>query len=390
MRQCLRFFLCCGVLLLTGFAALGQSDQNLALNAPDQVAWTLFIQANTRAGGSNSTFETWASDTSTFTPNPVFPAAPVPPSLRQPILPVVALQSAQAAGRLLPALPPGASQGAMEESRRNKSAFDFIVQNNLFKVSGLQAAFGKTLAFPVDAIEIKANWVPVSNIPAFTNNQVTVAQVPQLYHVNADSSGAQYALVAMHVISKLVPNWTWATFEHKFNPGRCDILGCKDSFGAQTAFVPPNGTNQGYPDCTKTPALTAMLASADIDPVYANYCLKGSQTDLVDSNGLDIRLGNSVTESGFVDTASCMTCHSRAAFDQTGMATSGAGFLGGGVGPLGPTLPEWYFSGGQPPVFQGQPGLSRIATSADFVWSIPFCAYDDTQTPPAGSSCAGK
>jgi hypothetical protein len=389
MRLCLRFLLGCGVLLLTGFAAAAQSNQNPALNAPDQVAWTLFIQANTRAGGSNSTFETWASDTGTFAPNPVFPAAPTPPSLRQPILPVIARQSAQAAGKLVPALPPGAAQGAMEESRRNKSAFDFIVQNNLFKVSGLQAAFGKTLVFPGDAIEIKANWMPVGNIPAFTNNQVTLAQVPQLYHVNADSSGAQYALVAMHVISKLVPNWTWATFEHRLNPGRCDILGCKDSFGAQTALVPPNGTNQGYPDCTKTPALTAMLASADIDPVYTNYCLKGSQTDPVDSNGLDVRLGNSVTENGFVDTASCMTCHSRANFDQTGMATSGAGFLGG-VGPLGPILPEWYWSGGQPPVFQGQPGLSRIATSADFVWSIPFCAYDDTQNPPAGSSCAGK
>jgi hypothetical protein len=389
MRLCLRFLLCCGVLLLTGFTAAAQSNQNPALNAPDQVAWTLFIQANTRAGGSNSTFETWASDTGTFAPNPVFPAAPTPPSLRQPILPVIARQSAQAAGKLVPALPPGAAQGAMEESRRNKSAFDFIVQNNLFKVSGLQAAFGKTLVFPGDAIEIKANWMPVGNIPAFTNNQVTLAQVPQLYHVNADSSGAQYALVAMHVISKLVPNWTWATFEHRLNPGRCDILGCKDSFGAQTAFVPPNGTNRGYPDCTKTPALTAMLASADIDPVYTNYCLKGSQTDPVDSNGLDVRLGNSVTENGFVDTASCMTCHSRANFDQTGMATSGAGFLGG-VGPLGPILPEWYWSGGQPPVFQGQPGLSRIATSADFVWSIPFCAYDDTQNPPAGSSCAGK
>jgi hypothetical protein len=390
MRLCLRFFLCCGVLLPTGFTASAQSNQNPALNAPDQVAWTLFIQANSRAGGSNSTFETWASDTSTFAPNPVFPAAPTPPSLRQPILPVVARQNAQAAGRLVPALPPGAARGAMEESRRNKAAFDFIVQNNLYKVSGLQAAFGKTLVFPVDAIEIKANWMPVGDIPAFTNNQVTLAQVPQLYHVNADRSGAQYALVAMHVISKLVPNWTWATFEHRLNPGRCDILGCKDSFGAQTAFVPPNGSNQIYPDCVKTPALTAMLASQDIDPVYTNYCLKGSQTDLVDSNGLDVRLGNSVTENGFVDSASCMTCHSRAVFDQSGAATSGGGFLPSGPGPLGPILPEWFWSGGQPPVFEGQPGLSRLATAADFVWSIPFCAYDDTQNPPTATGCAGK
>ena len=395
MRLCLRFFLCCCALLLAAGTAFAQPTQNPALNAPDQIAWTLFIQANNRAGGTNSTFETWASDTATFTLNPgPFLAAPTPPSLRQPILPVIARQGAQAAGILVPALPPGASQGQMEETRRNKSAYDFIVQNNLFKVTGLQAAFGKPLVFPVDAIEIKANWVPVSNIPMFTNNRVTIAQVPQLYHVNTDSSGTPYALVAMHVISKLVPNWTWATFEHKFNPNRCDILGCKDSFGAQTAFVPPNGTGQGYPDCSKTPALTAMLNSANIDPVYANYCLKASQVDFIDNQGLDVRVGNSVTEDTFVATASCMTCHSRANFDQTGAATSQAGFLSfgpnGPVGPLGPILPEWYFSGGQPPVFVGQPGLTRTATSADFVWSIPFCAIDDTQNPPGGSNCAGK
>src|SRR5262249_18831288 len=151
--------------------------------------------------------------------------------------------------------------------------------NNLYKVSGLRAAFGKTLSFPVDSIEVKANWVQVSNIPAFTNNRVTVAQVPQLYHVNRGNDGNDYALVAMHVISKLVPNWTWATFEHQFNPKRCDIIGCRDAFGAQQAVVQSNPSPQGYPPCAKTPALTAMLGAANIDPVYNNYCLKGSQVD---------------------------------------------------------------------------------------------------------------
>ena len=126
-------------------------------------------------------------------------------------------------------------QGVLEETRRNRASFDFIVQNNLFKLSGLIAAFGKTISFPIDAIEIKANWVAVSGIPDFTHNRVTVAEVPQLYHVST-ANDVQYALVAMHVISKLVPNWTWATFEHRFNPARCDVIGCKDMFGAQTAM----------------------------------------------------------------------------------------------------------------------------------------------------------
>ncbi|MGY3533430.1 hypothetical protein [Bradyrhizobium sp. USDA 4452] len=395
MRRSIDTLLVCGLLVLLGLPAAAQSPPNPAMSAPDQVAWQLFIQANTRAGGSNSTFETWASDTDLFQPNPQFPAAATPPSLRPPILPQVAREGVQQSGGLLPALPPGAAQGQMEETRHNKPTFDFIVQNNLYKRSGVKAAFGKQLSFPVDSIEVKGNWMPVSDIPQFTNNKVTVAQVPQLYHVNS-AAGVQYALVSMHVISKQVPNWTWATFEHRFNPGRCDIIGCRDNFGVQTAFVPSNRiAGQGYPDCVKTAALTAMLSSADIDPVYNNYCLKGSQADFVDNVGLDIRVGNSVTEDGFVATSSCITCHGRAAFKADGTPASQAGFLSfgpnGPVAPLGPLLPEWYWKfSGQPPIFEGKPGLTRIATAADFVWSIPFCAYDDTQTPVQPTPCSGK
>jgi len=297
---------------------------------------------------------------------------------------------------LLPAIPPDPTLQNGEETRRNRAAFDFIVQNNFYKISGLKAAFVKTLSFPIDAIEVKANWVAVDQIPAFTNNQVTVAQVPQLYHVNADKDGKKYALVSIHVISKQVPNWTWATFEHRFNPGRCDIVGCRDSFGAQTAVVPPLPTRgRTYPDCTKSPALSGLLARTDIEPLYVNYCLKGSQADFVDNTGLDIRLGNSVTEDGFVASSSCMTCHGRAAFDRTGQPTSPAGFVNVNVrppiGPLGPLLPTWYYSfTGQPPIFEGMPGLTRTGTSADFVWSIPFCAIDDTQNPPPPTGCTGK
>ena len=384
------------LLVVAAVPAAAQSVPNPAMTAPDQVAWQLFIQANTRAGGSNSTFETWASDSDLFKVNPQFPATATPPLLRRPVLPQVARQGVQEAGGLLPALPPGVAQGVMEETRHNKATFDFIVQNNLYRISGLKAAFGKNLSFPLDSVEVKANWIPATDIPGFTHNQVNLAQVPQLYHVNS-ANGVQYALVSMHVISKLVPNWTWATFEHRFNPGRCDIIGCRDNFGAQTPFVPSNpAATQGYPDCVKTPALSAMLSSADIDPVYKNYCLKGSQADFTDNTGVDVRVGNSVTEDPFVSTSSCMSCHGRAAFNDSGQPTSAAGFLSfgpnGPIGPLGPLLPQWYWKFTiQPPIFQGEGGLTRIATSADFVWSIPFCALDDTQNPPQpNQNCVGK
>ena len=368
----------------------GQTTDNPAMNAPDQVAWKLFIQVNTAAGGSNALFETWASDTDTFKATPQFPGGGA--SRLTPHAPVVGAAgrlAVQRAGRLLPQIPPNPSIG--EEARHNKDTFNFIVANNLYKVSGLKAAFGKSLSFPTGAMEVKGNWMPVTAVPAFTLNRVALADVPKMFHVNTGSDGKQYALVSMHLISKAVPNWTWATFENTLNPSRCDILGCIDHFGAQTPVVAPSGqAGKGYPACTKTAALNTLIAAAKWDPAYANYCLKGSQTDFTDSSGLDVRLGNSITEDGFVAQSSCMTCHGRAAWDQNGKATSGAGFDPSGDAPLGPIQPSWFWSfTAKPPIFVGMPGLKQTGTSADFVWSIPFCALDDTVNPPK-PHCTGK
>jgi hypothetical protein len=117
------------------------------MNASDQLAWQFFIQVNTGAGGSNALFEIWASDTDTFVVNPQFPTTPAPLALHPPAVPNLGRLALQRSGKLLPAIPPGA--GVLEESRRNKDSFDFIVQNNLYKITGLRAAFGKTLSFPV-------------------------------------------------------------------------------------------------------------------------------------------------------------------------------------------------------------------------------------------------
>jgi hypothetical protein len=246
--------------------------------------------------------------------------------------------------------------------------------------------------------QVPAN-IPTTGVPP---KYVPVAQVLKDYHISKDSAGNQYALLSIHVISKLVPNWTWATFEHQLNLGRCDVIGCIDNFGAQTRVVKPaSPTESGtiYPPCSKTSELKKLLGQAKLDPAFVNYCLKGSQTDFLDSTGLAIRLGNSVAENGFVNQASCMTCHGRAAWGADGKATSVAGFDANGNAPLGPLNPAWNWSfpgklpqtPPPPPWVVGMPGLVPLGTTSDFLWSIPFCAVDDTANPPKlVTACQGK
>ncbi len=349
------------------------ADPAPALNQPDKVSWELFAMVNAPAATQNNNnvlFETWASDQQTFTDNPVWPSAPPPLALHAPIL----LQFAPVRPGLQPRVLP--FNGPGEEVRRNKVAFDFIVDNNLYKQSGLAAAFaaGKEISFPVNSIEVKANWVPIDQVSN-----------PALYHVNS-AGGKKYALVSMHIISKQVPNWTWATFEHQDNKGRCDYIGCRDDFGATMSYVAPEPAAQFgkvYPPCQKTPAVLALFAKAKLAPEFRNYCLKGSQIDFITPTGLPTRLGNSVTEDHFANTSSCMTCHSRAAFDAKGQQfLPFAGFLDPPVpadcpqpnssitacSPNGPPKPAWFWNN------PGTPQQKRKYMQADFVWAIPFMA----------------
>jgi hypothetical protein len=394
---------------LTGTAATNEanfmSQLNPALNAPDRVSWCLYLYVNQNAateGNNNALFETWASDHDTFQTTPVWPgpggSALV---LRQPILPALAHQPSQ--GGLTPFVLPfitnGQCRGAPpcvgEETRRNYPTFKFINDNKLFSRAGLRA-YNKPIVFPADSIEVKANWVPVSQLGQFLQDSGSPND-PKLYHLNtateSDGTKTQYALLSFHIISKMVPNWTWATFEHMNNPGRCDIIGCNDAFGANPPQVEPNGKDSGkqYPNCDKTPALAALLAAAKIDAAFQNYCLKGSQTDFTDAQGVATRLGNTVTEVGFVDTASCIGCHGRAAYS----------FVGGGfsmnrifiytntpIGPLGPPDPgQYWLYPEMDPLQDGDVTKQKpIFTAADFVWSLPLCAIDAT----GKSRCARK
>ncbi len=205
-----------GILMVALGGGTAGAQGDLAMNNPDQQAWQLFATVNAgaaSAGNNDVLFETWARDADIFRPNPVWPAAPPRMALGPRALSLLTHPG------LKMEVVPGGNNLVSEETRRNRAGFDFIVNNNLYKVSGLKAAFaaGKPLAFPVDALEVKANWVEVGQLKTFNGFSGTPAQAAKIYHLNS-AAGKQYALVSFHIISKLVPNWTWATFEHKDNP----------------------------------------------------------------------------------------------------------------------------------------------------------------------------
>lgn len=361
------------------------TDPDPAMNNPDKVSWELFVHTSKPAGLSGRddvVFETWASNEDTFKQNSLFPGASSPPSCGPPPVVVAAAPAATLVASLkilkVPALvelaprPPGLQphviSGGGEEVRRNKATFDFIYCDKLHLRAGLREAFaaGKPLSFPVDSIEVKANWEPAGNRDS------------SVYYINRASDGQRYALVSMHIISKQVPNWTWATFEHKNNPGRCDHIGCRDNFGAIVQVVPPHASLGGkYEDCAKTAAVKKMFGDAGLPSLWENYCLKGSQVDFTTATGLPTRLGNSVTEGRFVDTSSCLTCHARAAVASTGQNPYGGGFVsspdpsicpGGNLRPCspnGPPNPSWFWTN------PSQPNPGMLAFQTDFIWSIP-------------------
>jgi len=237
-------------------------------------------------------------------------------------------------GKALPKILPDGSQ---EEVRRSKASFDYIVSNNLWHLDGLTEAYtkGKQVDLPIDSIEIKAQWRPID------------AMMKPRYHWNVDKTGKLFGLVALHISTKALRNWFWATYEHVDNPARGKDLGVRDSFG----IVPPN-TQDGK----VSPALLAMFQRGGLGMEWQNYRLDGTQVDFVDSTGQFTRMGNSIIEDGLVVKSSCINCHAMARVD--GTAVGSFDFIVG--------IPDknmFYFSDG-----------SRKSLQLDFVWGFSFAS----------------
>lgn len=283
-------------------------------------------------------FETWASDADLFSATPHWPGAPHKVLLRS--LAAAAADHAvhglaDVAGKAN-CYPKGGKAGNFpdsacigEEVQHNRPIYDAITGAKLFTKAGLAADFmtGKPIQFPNGSIVVKADWILVGDIIKWLpGTYKTPADVRRAYYTNTGSfngKSGEYALAGMSVQGKQAPDWVWSTFEHRSNPGRCDVIGCHDAFGAQAANVAPHpGVNTDYGPCAKSPALAALFKRAHVDPIWNNYCLKGTQFAFVTRSGAPTILANSVIErmnkGVAVQDTSCITCHAYASFDASG------------------------------------------------------------------------
>jgi hypothetical protein len=235
-----------------------------------------------------------------------------------------------------------------EEVRENGTTEDYIAGTNLWNRFGQQqaAANRDNIQFPRPAVEIKADWIELSSIgytcsnlpPGFTNT----------VHVE-NINGECFALAGMHLISKLLDKWIWATFEPQnsiTNPFRCKVLGCYDPFGSKPASS--NGANTQL-----TRKLQALMDAANLAPEWQNYRLDAVQTDFFTPK----LLGNSIIEGENVGMnlkqASCISCHAVSSVQSDG--TDGINLLAAMSTP--PV--------GFPPPLPAKDWIRR-----DFVWSL--------------------
>ena len=159
---------------------------------------------------------------------------------------------------------------------RNKPFTDYVYRNDLYSKEGLGArnrarssalntgdiakAHQLEVQFPTDAVMVKADFIHQEIMLArglikeYNDNSNRVAndhKHPYLtIYLGGDSSNKDnvpgyYYMVAMTNASKTLPQWHWYAIEHVSNHGRCDYIGCNDSFGYDVNPTMQPGANFG-------------------------------------------------------------------------------------------------------------------------------------------------
>jgi hypothetical protein len=246
------------------------------------------------------------------------------------------------------------------ETRMNKDTFMFVRKNELYNLEGQEALFAKgveTIEFPEGAKEIKAQWRRLDN-PDCPLDQ-------SRYHtavVDHDGRKEIWGLTSLHITTKDLPEWFWATFEHVDNPKLCGILSDRPNEGWLLKSVDHFACPLDKLDCNEAPKGIGLE-----NTVWRFYRLRGTQTKFVNDKGVPTKLANSQPEAGFQQTSSCITCHSRATI---GLLIANPLEFPNRLAVFKSFDPVAGFVGSPDPAwFKGSDGKLNY-TKLDFVWSF--------------------
>jgi hypothetical protein len=383
-----------------------QPDSEDAFYGPsfDSLAWGLFLEAMAPATNGSLTVETWTEQCQL---NPDAIGCPSAASVAAAARAggddkVRLLHGSPAAGKMagsdcsqmrttpVEGYPPPSNLARnatfCEEVQVSPPEADFLKTGGLTTLVGQQtygSTRGMAINFPgtgmneirrdLDSVEVKLDWAPATSF----SNPTFACPDPTDHLYTETINGTCYALVGIHITSKSMIRWFWATFEPSSditNPNRCDpkLYGaCLDTWGTTSSQPYKKGQT-----AQQSPVLQQAMAAAHLNPALSNYFLTGVQTEFV-SGGKPTSLGNSFVEFNQgvpPGKSSCITCHQYAAFDGKRPAP-GAPEDNFGVPPHG-----WPYIGYA--CNQNQNGnctpVVPNSTTQDFSWMLGLMPYSSS------------
>jgi len=187
-----------------------------------------------------------------------------------------------------------------EDVALNPEAVKYVIEQGLISENQQEGRDpSQPINFPKEAKEIKILWRKLTDDADYTR-----------YYCQIDKQGTRWGLQSLHITTKDIPNWFWATFEHKDNFGG---LVTYPPFSRVDSFGFKNDAN-GVPQPTDDLKRLMKAYSLPVD-LWTNYRLTGSQVDFTDGTGMPVIRGNNMIEGRLpgnpATQCSCMTCHAR-------------------------------------------------------------------------------